>query len=48
MRNFIAKALRLAHLRKQVVQSKKVYSRKGRAVTKQFVDGSFYNVRYTV
>ena len=43
-RNPMAGTLANACFKKQVVKNKKVYTRKGRAVTKQFVGGSFvYN-----
>ena len=40
-RNGVAGVLALPCFKKQVVRDRTKYSRKGRAVTKQFVDGSF-------
>lgn len=40
-RNAVAGVLALPCFKKQVVRDRTKYSRKGRAVTKQFVDGSF-------
>lgn len=40
-RNAVAGVLALPCFKQQLVRDRTKYSRKGRAVTKQFVDGSF-------